>query len=63
MSGFPDLIKDVLAGIGRQEQFQQPDRIPPVGDRHDHPLPLAGRLLVEPLGTDHLLVDTELFPT
>lgn len=28
MSGFPDLIKDVLARIGGQEQFQQPDRIP-----------------------------------
>ncbi|BFO17040.1 hypothetical protein SHKM778_34280 [Streptomyces sp. KM77-8] len=28
MGGFPDLIKDVFAGGSRQEEFQEPDRIP-----------------------------------
>lgn len=50
MGGFRDCFQHVVVGAVLQEQFEQPERVPPAGDRHDHPLPPDGRLLIQPRG-------------
>lgn len=56
--GLLDLLQHVLCDVS-EEQLQDPDGVPSVGDRSKHPLPLPGLAhLDELLSTQNLVVDT-----
>ena len=58
MRGGGDVGEQRRDRLHGDDQFQQPDRIPPVGHRSDDPRPVVvQRLYVDALGAEHALVD------